>query len=211
MQQCIKILLFLILNEAQHVSGDTPPIIRSLKLHKQPLVLHTWKVVGRAVVGRCQVVYVQQLHVRQPSTYAKPEAVCAVLGSWWWGGVSPETCWASFKIRNNKILIHCCILLVCHCRNCTMMHGSTNIRFKGSGICKIKTTGLNWAAFLCVIAEWHRTFKFLVSNFEASSHSSGEYTQSVCLSFLLYSLKNPESSWTAFRNRWAPRTSLYVG
>jgi hypothetical protein len=41
MQQCIKILLFLILNEARHVSGDTPPIIRSLKLHKQPLVLHT--------------------------------------------------------------------------------------------------------------------------------------------------------------------------
>jgi len=30
MQECIKILLFLILNEAQHVSGDTPPIVRSL-------------------------------------------------------------------------------------------------------------------------------------------------------------------------------------
>jgi len=41
MQQCIKILLFLILNKTQHVSGDTPPIIRSLKLHKKPLVLHT--------------------------------------------------------------------------------------------------------------------------------------------------------------------------
>jgi hypothetical protein len=40
MQQCINILLFLNLNEAQHVSGNTPPIIRSLKLHKQPLVLH---------------------------------------------------------------------------------------------------------------------------------------------------------------------------
>jgi len=52
MQQCIKILLFLILNKAQHVSGDTPPIIRSLKLQKEPLVLHTWKVVGRAVVGQ---------------------------------------------------------------------------------------------------------------------------------------------------------------
>jgi len=50
MQQYIKILLFFILNEAQHVSGDTPPIIRSLKLHKQSLVLHTWKFVGRAVV-----------------------------------------------------------------------------------------------------------------------------------------------------------------
>jgi len=45
------------LYEAQHASGDTPPIIRSLKLHKQPLVLRTWKVVGRAVVGRCQVAY----------------------------------------------------------------------------------------------------------------------------------------------------------
>jgi len=40
------------LYEAQHVSGDTPPIIRSLKLHWQPLVLHEWKVVGRVVAGR---------------------------------------------------------------------------------------------------------------------------------------------------------------
>jgi len=47
-----QILLFLILNEAQHVLGDTPPIIRSLKVHKQPLVLHMWKVVGC-----CQVAY----------------------------------------------------------------------------------------------------------------------------------------------------------
>jgi hypothetical protein len=50
MQRRIKILLFLILNEAQHVSGEAPPIIRSLKLHKQPLVLHVWKVVEHAVV-----------------------------------------------------------------------------------------------------------------------------------------------------------------
>ena len=57
MQHCIKILLIPILNEAQHVSGDTPPIIRSLKLHRQPLVLHTRKVVRRGVVGRCQVGY----------------------------------------------------------------------------------------------------------------------------------------------------------
>jgi hypothetical protein len=40
------------LYETQHVSGDTPPIIRSLKLHQQPLILHTWKVVGHAVAGR---------------------------------------------------------------------------------------------------------------------------------------------------------------
>jgi hypothetical protein len=35
-----KFLLFLILNEVKYVSGDTPPIIRSLKLHMQPLVFH---------------------------------------------------------------------------------------------------------------------------------------------------------------------------
>jgi hypothetical protein len=42
------------LYKAQHVSGDTLPIIRSLKLPWQPLVFHTWKVVGRVVGGLCQ-------------------------------------------------------------------------------------------------------------------------------------------------------------
>jgi hypothetical protein len=35
------------LYETQHVSGNTPPIIRSLKLHWQPLVFHMWKVVAQ--------------------------------------------------------------------------------------------------------------------------------------------------------------------
>ena len=73
------------LYEAQHISGDTPPIIRSLKLHWQPLVFHKWKVVGRVIGGRCQAHTVpdkvHQLHVQQPSTYEKPEAASAVLGS----------------------------------------------------------------------------------------------------------------------------------
>jgi hypothetical protein len=42
------------LYEAQHVSGNTPPIVRSLKLHWQPLGFHTWKVVGREIGGCCQ-------------------------------------------------------------------------------------------------------------------------------------------------------------
>jgi len=42
------------LYEAQHVLGDTPSIIRSLKLHWQPLVVHTWKVAGHVAGGRCQ-------------------------------------------------------------------------------------------------------------------------------------------------------------
>jgi hypothetical protein len=61
MQQCIKIFIIPYLYEAQHVSGDTPPIIRSLKLHWQPLVFHMWKVAG-SVVGE------------------EPEAASAVLG-----------------------------------------------------------------------------------------------------------------------------------
>jgi hypothetical protein len=73
MQQYNKILLLFILNEAQHISGNTPPIIRSLKLHKLSLVLHMWKVVGRAVFGHCQVAL--------PSINAKLEGACAVLGS----------------------------------------------------------------------------------------------------------------------------------
>jgi len=59
-QDAIKYQHFIIpyLYEAQHVSGDTPPIIKTLKLHWQPLVLHAWKVVGRVVGGRCQAQYV---------------------------------------------------------------------------------------------------------------------------------------------------------
>jgi len=76
--------IILYLHEAQHVSEDTPPIIRSLKLHRQPLVFHTWKVVG-CVAGRrfrhSVPDNVHQLHVQQPSTYEKPEAAGAVLGS----------------------------------------------------------------------------------------------------------------------------------
>jgi hypothetical protein len=37
---------------AQYVSGDTPPIIRNLKLHWQPPDFHLWKVAGRVVGGR---------------------------------------------------------------------------------------------------------------------------------------------------------------
>jgi hypothetical protein len=72
------------LYRAQHVLGDTLPIIRSLKLHWQPLVFHTWKVVGCVVGGRCQAHTVpdnvHQLHIQQPPMYEKPEAASAVLG-----------------------------------------------------------------------------------------------------------------------------------
>ena len=53
------------LYEPQRVSGNTPAIVRSLKA-------------------------VQQLHVQQPSTYAKLEAASAVLGSWRWAVCRPK-------------------------------------------------------------------------------------------------------------------------
>jgi len=58
--------IILYLYGAQHVSGDTPPIIGSLKLHWQPLVFYTCKVVGRVVGGRCRAQCARQ---RPPTIY----------------------------------------------------------------------------------------------------------------------------------------------
>ena len=84
------------LYEAQHVSGETSPIIKSLKLHWQLLVFYTWKVGGRVVGGRCQVQYVpdnvNQLHIQQPSTYKKPRGCQCSFRLLMMGDVSPETC-----------------------------------------------------------------------------------------------------------------------
>jgi len=64
------------LYKAQHVSGDTLLIIRSLKLHWQPLVFISGRLLDVAVPDN-----VHQLHVQQPSTYERPEAASAVLCS----------------------------------------------------------------------------------------------------------------------------------
>jgi len=89
------------LHEAQHVSGDTPPIIRSLKLHWQPLVFHTWKAVGRVAVGRCQAPGAwQRLPTTRPTTSHiwKTRGCQCSFRLLMMGGVSPETCWASFNL-----------------------------------------------------------------------------------------------------------------
>jgi hypothetical protein len=45
------------LYKVQNVSDVTPPIVRSLKLHWQPLVFHTWKVIRLVDGGLCQAQY----------------------------------------------------------------------------------------------------------------------------------------------------------
>jgi len=88
------------LYKAQHVSGDTPPNIRSLKLHWRPLVFHTWKVVGRVVGGHCQAQCAWQ---RRPTTHPTAFHVWKIRGYHcsfrllMMGGVSPETCRALYK------------------------------------------------------------------------------------------------------------------
>ena len=91
MQQCIKIYYSIFIwswtcfgRHTAHHQGPKTALAAS--------GLHTWKVVGRVVAGRCQLSAdsVQQPHVQQPSTYAKPEAASAVLGSWWWAVCSPK-------------------------------------------------------------------------------------------------------------------------
>jgi len=115
MQQCIKIFIIPYLYEAQHVSGDTPPIIRSLKLHWQPLVFNKWKVVGRVVSGRCQAQYCawQGPPTTSPTTFhlLKTRGCQCSFRLLMTGGVSPETCWALYKYGIIKIFLLCCILL----------------------------------------------------------------------------------------------------
>jgi len=100
------------LYEAQHVSGDTPPIIRSLKLQWQPLVFHTWKVVGR-----CQAHCAwQRPPATRPTTFHvwKTRGCQCSFRLLMTGGVSPETCWASYKcgiIKFGYIVASCWIFL----------------------------------------------------------------------------------------------------
>jgi len=91
-----------------------------------------WKVVGHAVVGPCQVAYTwQHPTTSRPITFH----VCKTRGCLWsyrllmMGSVSPEMCWASFKIRDNKIWYTVASCWIFYCKNCTMMHRSTNIKF----------------------------------------------------------------------------------
>jgi len=131
--RCNSVSEFIIpyLYEAQHVSGDTPPSIRSLKLHWQPLVFRTWKVVGRVVGGRCQAHTVPRPPTTRPTTFQvwKTTGCQCSFRLLMMGGLSPETCWASYKygIINSDTLLH---LVRFFFMNYTMMHGSTNIKYQ---------------------------------------------------------------------------------
>jgi hypothetical protein len=88
------------LSEAQHVSGYTSSIIGSLKQNWQPLVFHTWKIVGRVVGGRCQVQCAwQRPTITHPTTFHvwKTKGCHYSFMLLMMGMRMPETCWASYK------------------------------------------------------------------------------------------------------------------
>ena len=108
MQRCIKILLFHIYMKL-NMFRATPSIIRSLKLHWQSLVFHTWKVVGRVVGG-------QRPPTSRPTAFHvwKTRDCQCSFRLLMMGGVSPETCWASYKygiIKFWYIVASCWIFL----------------------------------------------------------------------------------------------------
>jgi hypothetical protein len=112
--RCNSVSNFIIpyLHEAQHVSGDTPPIIRSLKLHWQPLVSHMWKVVWTCnwwMFDRHTVPdNVHQLHVQTPFHVWETRGCQCSFRLLMMGGVLPETCWALYKygIIKFDMLLH---------------------------------------------------------------------------------------------------------
>ena len=106
MQQCIRIFIIPYLYEAQHVPGDTPPIIRSLKLHRQPLVFHTGTVCAW-----------QRLPTTRPTTFhvwKTRGCQCSFRLLMMMGGVLPETRWASYKYGIIKFwysAASCCVFI----------------------------------------------------------------------------------------------------
>jgi len=104
------------LHEAQHVSDGTPPVIRRLKLHWQSLVF------------QAQPDNVHQIRVQTTFRVWKTRSCQCSFRLLIIGGMSPETCWASCKygiIKFWYIVASCWVFLI----NCTMMHGSTDIKY----------------------------------------------------------------------------------
>jgi len=92
---------------AQHVLGASPPIIRSVQQHLEPLVLPFehggWSIVGNGP---------RPIMLQPPCSNGKTrgsKCSCTLLML---GGEAPETCWATHKHQVIN-LWNCCIFVSC--------------------------------------------------------------------------------------------------
>ena len=84
--------------------------------------LHMWKVVGRVVAGRCQAEALcptaSSNHTSNNLLHMQTRGCWCSFRRLMMGGMSPETCWASYKywIINVDTLLH---LVGFFCMNCS--------------------------------------------------------------------------------------------
>jgi hypothetical protein len=124
------------LNEARHVSGDTPPIIRSLKLHKQPLVLHStaegcrtcscWTLPG-SVRDTPPIIRSLKLH-KQPLVLHNTAEGCRTCSCWTLSGSVCDTppIIRSLKLHKQPLVLHNTVGV---CRMCSCWTLSRSVRY----------------------------------------------------------------------------------
>ena len=141
MQQCIKIFIIPYLYEAQHVSDDTPPIIRSLKLQLAAsgflYVEGCWTCSWWTLSGTYCTW--QRPPTTRPTTFHvwKIRGCQCSFRLLMMGGVSPETCWASYKYGVIKFwyIVASCWIFLYECW--VLLHGWHLIRLQISLISKL--------------------------------------------------------------------------
>jgi hypothetical protein len=91
------------------------------KMHWQPLIFYTWKVVGRVVGGRCQAHCAwQRPPITRPNKLScmKNQRLPVHFRLLMMGCVSPETFWASYKEGILKVwyIVASCWIFPYECR-----------------------------------------------------------------------------------------------
>jgi len=143
------------LYESQHVSGDTPPNIGSLKLYWQPMFFYMWQVVWTCSWWTCQAQcawHDHQLYVQTTYHVWKTRGYQCSLRLLMMGGVSPETCWASYKYGKTKFwyIVSSCILFM----NLWRLHVPDAVYFACSDV--TETSEHDIGEVMCPPHQWPR-------------------------------------------------------